>query len=67
MADSEHNAKTELKHTKSNYVASGRSELVSREGYAYHIYAGLPEPVLSQEDAAWAQQFVPAATPAQMS
>ena len=28
-------------------------------GYAYHIYAGPPEPSLSHEDMAWAQQFVP--------
>jgi hypothetical protein len=26
-------------------------------GYAYHIYSGPPEPPLSAEDAAWAQQF----------
>ncbi len=28
-------------------------------GYAYHIYSGPPEPQLSPEDAAWAEQFVP--------
>ena len=30
-------------------------------GYAYHIYSGPPEPLLAAEDAAWAQQFLPAA------
>jgi len=29
-------------------------------GYAYYIYSGPPEPLLSTEDAAWAAAFVPA-------
>ena len=29
-------------------------------GYAYHIYGGPPEPLLSPADAAWAEPFVPA-------
>jgi hypothetical protein len=31
--------------------------------YAYHIYTGQPEPQLSEEDAAWAQQFLAAPVP----
>jgi len=30
-------------------------------GYAYHIYSGPPEPLLSTADAAWAAPFLPAA------
>jgi hypothetical protein len=33
-------------------------------GYHYYVYTGQPEPALSAEDAAWAQQFLPAAPPA---
>jgi hypothetical protein len=29
-------------------------------GYAYHIYTGAPEPSLAPQDAAWAQQLIPA-------
>jgi hypothetical protein len=29
-------------------------------GYAYYIYSGPPEPLLSAEDTTWAQQFLPA-------
>ena len=32
-------------------------------GYAYYIYTGEPEPLLSAEDAAWARQFLPTAAP----
>ena len=31
-------------------------------GYAYYIYQGDPEPRLATEVAAWARQFLPAAT-----
>jgi hypothetical protein len=36
-------------------------------GYAYHIYSGPPEPALSSADAAWAEQFLRAAVPSQVS
>ncbi len=31
-------------------------------GYAYHIYSGPPEPLLSPEDSAWAASFLPSQT-----
>jgi hypothetical protein len=36
------------------------NQLYDGAGYAYRIYGGPPEPRLNAEDAAWAQQFLPA-------